>query len=118
MAEYKCARCGCDANGESISLCKSCENKGPWNISEDYVLGRVSYNGHPSRAHWNVSLWLYNDEGLYGLVQTAVKRCANREEAAAWLMDELPHSTPDGVAYTHALVFYALENEYPRKGSE
>ena len=67
----------------------------------------MAYNGHRSKAYWNVSLWINNDEGLY---RTALDLCRrmNRREAAMTMYDMLkdgaaPDSTPttpDGYAYS------------------
>jgi len=60
-----------------------------------------TYNGHPSRAHWNVALWVANDYGLY----QAVSRMG-KAEAVEFLMDSFPR-TPDGVKMTKTLAAYA-----------
>lgn len=67
-----------------------------------------SYNGHPSHAHWNVSLWLFNDEGLYGLVQAALKANKTLDSAARELLSQLPEKTPDGVKYSWTTIRHAL----------
>ena len=38
------------------------------------------YNGHKNWNHWNVSLWINNDEGLYRMAKDAIRRrrCWNR----------------------------------------
>jgi hypothetical protein len=66
------------------------------------------YNGHKSRAHWNVSLWLFNDEPLYRLVQEALSSTKTKDEAAKLLLTQLPDETPDGVRYTFDTVRAAL----------
>lgn len=54
-----------------------------------------------SRATWNVSLWINNDEGLYRLAKQAIRRTANRAEAVEYLYDILGNEkTPDGYRYT------------------
>ena len=74
------------------------------------------YNGHPTKAHWNVSLWLYNEERLYRLVQEAVKVYPlSRKDAANHLLAVLPGETPDGVRYTYPTVYAAIEDEYQGK---
>jgi len=69
------------------------------------------YNGHPSRAHWNVSLWLYNTEPLYRLVQDVCRRSPDASAAARALLATLPSKTPDGYAYTFETVRAAIEDE-------
>lgn len=63
--------------------------------------GGQTYNGHPSRAHWNVALWVGNDYGLY----QAVSRMG-KAEAVEYLMHSFPR-TPDGVKMTKTLAAYA-----------
>jgi hypothetical protein len=65
------------------------------------------YNGHKNRAHWNVSLWIGNDEGLYNMARNEIKVGKNlgltRAEIAANILDALSGagiaSTPDGYRY-------------------
>ncbi|MFA5567499.1 MAG: hypothetical protein WC972_02525 [Trueperaceae bacterium] len=72
----------------------------------------TTYNGHPSWEHWNVSLWLGNDEGLYRLAQDVLSRHRSARDAAADLITQLEDAgitqTPDGAAYTTATVAHAL----------
>ena len=65
------------------------------------------YNGHKNWAHWNVSLWINNDEGLYHLAPYCVRR-GTRDEAARKLLAELPSETPDGAKYSLSSVRAAL----------
>lgn len=69
------------------------------------------YNGHPSHAHWNVNLWLFNDEGLYRLVQAALEANSDKDSAARWLLTQLPPKTPDGVPYSFTTIRHALVGE-------
>lgn len=74
------------------------------------------YNGHPSWNHWNVSLWINNDEGLYNLARDCIKqtrRSPKPRRAAASLMlrmlDELGTAqTPDGARYTVERIQHAM----------
>jgi len=69
------------------------------------------YNGHPSKGHWNVALWINNDECTYSVAMTALKE-RGRKSAARWLiMHMLPARTPDGYQYTYARVYAALDQE-------
>jgi len=71
----------------------------------------MNYNGHKNWNHWNVALWINNDEGLY---KTAREFCRNngKDMAARDLCDML-HSegnthTPDGASYTKTSIRAAL----------
>jgi hypothetical protein len=69
-----------------------------------------TYNGHKNYAHWNVSLWLHNDESLYRLMQDCLRRTRNRDEAAYCILNALSTDrTPDGVKWTFAAVRAALK---------
>jgi hypothetical protein len=73
------------------------------------------YNGHKNWNHWNVSLWLNNDESLYLLMQWAIN--ANRgkrggKSAAAYsLLCLLPERTPDGAPYSVSSIVAAMREE-------
>jgi len=70
------------------------------------------YNGHKNYNHWNVSLWLMNDEGLYRLTMQMLRHARNKDDAARRIVDELRmagiDTTPDGVRYTVTRVRAAL----------
>jgi hypothetical protein len=69
------------------------------------------YNGHASWAHWNVSLWLFNDEQLYRRMKTLLSSLSTKDEVARQLLRELPAQTPDGASYTFTTVRAALVGE-------
>jgi len=69
----------------------------------------AEYNGHRNWNHWNVSLWLFNDEGLYRLMRQAVRHHSTLDAAARRLVScYLPSETPDGAPYTFTSVRAAL----------
>lgn len=67
----------------------------------------AKYNGHKNWNHWNVSLWINNDEFLY---RRAVHLChtVGKAEAAEMLLRELPDATPDGAPYSKSAVRAAM----------
>ena len=67
------------------------------------------YNGYPSWAQWNVSLWLNNDEGMYRTMLHELKAAGGcRRIAAERLLDVLPRTTPDGARYTRTAIIGAM----------
>ena len=67
------------------------------------------YNGHKNWNHWNVSLWINNDENLYGLARMAIEATKNKERAAVYMMEFLPReNTPDGAPYTKTSIRAAM----------
>lgn len=68
----------------------------------------AKYNGHKNRNHWNVSLWIGNDEGLYRAALYFMRRYGNKNDAARMLLACLPEKTPDGVRYSFTTVRAAL----------
>ena len=66
------------------------------------------YQGHKNWNHWNVSLWISNDEGLYNLARDAVRRKKTKDAAARYVLDALPEKTPDGAPYSLSSVRAAL----------
>lgn len=72
----------------------------------------AKYNGHKNWNHWNVSLWINNDEGLYRLAVEQVGKCRTRERAAENIVHELASAgithTSDGAPYSKSAVRAAL----------
>jgi hypothetical protein len=68
-----------------------------------------TYNGHKNWNHWNVSLWLMNDEGLFRRVEQAVSQLSTLDDAASGLAWQLKgQSTPDGAPYTFTAIRAAI----------
>ena len=76
----------------------------------------MGYNGHKNWNHWNVSLWLFNDEGLYNLMSECVRRAPTLDVAARNLLHLIAGNaaewrypvTPDGAPYTFTSIRAAL----------
>ena len=72
----------------------------------------AKYQGHENWNHWNVALWLHNEQPLYRLCQRCVRRAANRDEAAREITAQLhadgTMATPDGAPITRSSVRAAL----------
>lgn len=67
------------------------------------------YNGHKNWNHWNVSLWINNDEGLYGLALDCIRNSKSRGEAVeAFLANLTTDKTPDGAPYSKSSVRAAM----------
>lgn len=69
------------------------------------------YNGHKNWNFWNVSLWLFNDECLYGIVKHHCLRSGTKDEAAKRILAELLDKTPDGAPYTFSSVRAAIRGD-------
>jgi hypothetical protein len=74
------------------------------------------FNGHKNWNHWNVSLWLNNDERFYGAMVTWIEAAGNLDRAARGFHyaltsgeygDRLTH-TPDGAPYSIASIRAAM----------
>lgn len=72
----------------------------------------ATYNGHKNYNHWNVSLWINNDEGLYNHARRCVRQHRTKGEAARALLAELRgggiYETSDGVRYSITTIKAAM----------
>lgn len=68
----------------------------------------MGYNGHKNWNHWNVSLWLFNDEWLHNHMRWCVRTTRTLDDAAQKLSDSLGGTTPDGAPYTKTSIRAAL----------
>jgi hypothetical protein len=73
------------------------------------------FQGHKNWNHWNVSLWINNDEDLYRLAKGLVDcyaKCGGRDEAAKAMLESLVNSgttkTPDGAPYSLSSIRAAM----------
>lgn len=70
----------------------------------------ATYNGHKNWNHWNVSLWIGNDESLYNLAQDCIR---NNHSNRAKAVDDFialieTDKTPDGAPYSKSAVRAAM----------
>ena len=71
----------------------------------------MKFNGYKNWNHWNVSLWINNDEGLY---REALRLCnsCNRIEASEKMLERLHdmdiYETPDGAKYSVSSIRAAM----------
>ena len=69
----------------------------------------ATYNGHKNWNHWNVSLWINNDERLYILARSCVGQTANKGDAARCFLRHVgADKTPDGAPYSFSSVRAAM----------
>lgn len=72
------------------------------------------YNGYKNWTHWNVSLWINNDEGLYLHARELIRGDKLPRKVAAKRMLQNLHDmrithTPDGARYSAASIYSAME---------
>jgi hypothetical protein len=71
------------------------------------------YNGHKNWNHWNVSLWINNDQGLYLHALVLIRGGKFTKDAAAARMLSNLHAmgiskTPDGAPYSKSAIRAAM----------
>jgi hypothetical protein len=84
-------------------------------------MNMATYQGHKNYNHWNVSLWLNNDEHLYNIARHMKRHYANARmhadeqrtvfiarQVLQRLKDEGLTHTPDGVEYTVTTIRAAM----------
>ncbi|WWT49431.1 hypothetical protein [Escherichia phage vB_EcoM-LTH01] len=71
-----------------------------------------TFNGHKNKTHWNVSLWINNEESLYQMAKEFIHANTNRNEAARDMMLFLGQTgqdkTPDGFKYSTTAIRAAM----------
>lgn len=69
----------------------------------------MEYNGHKTRQHWNVALWINNDEGLYRLALDCLSDGRTFDHSVRLFLDRVgTEETPDRVKWTRETVAAAL----------
>ena len=72
------------------------------------------HNGHKNWNHWNVSLWINNDEGLYALALDCIRSNMSRVHSSrakavdCFLARVGTDKTPDGAPYSKSSVRAAM----------
>lgn len=70
------------------------------------------HNGHKNWNHWNVSLWINNEEPLYRMARGLVRNHQTRDEAARAMLENLVNAgitaTPDGAPYSVSAIRAAM----------
>ena len=67
------------------------------------------FNGHKNWNHWNVSLWINNDKGLYRMAQHYASRYGKDGGARMLFEQDLKDTkTPDGAPYSLSSVRAAM----------
>ncbi len=71
-----------------------------------------TYNGHKNKTHWNVSLWINNDESLYRIAQNCIAQSKTKDIAAECMYRRLKANgtttTPDGFKYSTTAIRAAM----------
>jgi len=71
-----------------------------------------TYRGHKNWNHWNVSLWINNDQSLYELAKSCVYHAGTKDRAARDMLDALHEvgltHTKDGAPYSFSTIREAI----------
>jgi len=68
----------------------------------------MGYNGHKDWDYWNVSLWINNDETIYGAAYIMVSQMGAKEAAKTLAKAIAGTKTPDGAKYTYNNIYSTL----------
>lgn len=68
----------------------------------------MPHNGHKNWNHWNVSLWINNDESLYRMARHFRGEFTTAKYAARVMLRHLPEKTPDGAPYSISAITAAM----------
>ena len=72
----------------------------------------AKFNGHKNWNHWNVSLWLTNDEPLFREMIHFLGYAPNKDSAARMMIDSLKSNgathTRDGAPFSYTTIRAAM----------
>ena len=68
----------------------------------------MGYNGHKDWDYWNVSLWINNDETIYGAAYIMVAHMGAKKAAGILAKTLKGTKTPDGAKYTYNNIYSTL----------
>lgn len=68
----------------------------------------MTYNGHKNWNHWNVSLWLNSDEGLYRMARSFARQYGIGVGAVKLAQALQGEQTPDGAPYSVTTIRAAM----------
>lgn len=84
----------------------------PTYLTREFIMAQ--FQGYKNWNHWNVALWLGNDEGLYNIASRAMRRASNLDAAAIDILKTMKErgitATPDGVTYTVTTIRSAIKD--------
>lgn len=67
-----------------------------------------TYNGHKNWNHWNVSLWINNDDTLYFTAIDCIRSTNSRDAAVRAFAAYAPEKTSDGAPYSLSAIRAAM----------
>ena len=68
----------------------------------------MTYNGYKDWDYWNVSLWINNDETIYGAAYILVSSMGASKAANVLAKTLAGTKTPDGAEYTYNNIYSTL----------
>ena len=68
----------------------------------------ATFNGHKNWSHWNISLWLSNDENMYRWVCGLLRYSTKKRATEVIYRDLQGQETPDGAKYSKSGIRAAL----------